>query len=114
MSGQLRLRLRLLLVGTLVACLTLLVAAAPAAAQPDSSVLVVAAEGGGEEAEPIGPEPMPADATDNPAAPTDYEANFLWGAAVGLLALTVFALLAVGGLYYLLVARPRQHEDTKA
>ena len=101
----------------LVASLTLAVVAALSVAGPavaDTGPVVLAAEGGGEGEEPPGPDPMPADATENPAAPTDYEANFLWGAAVGLLVLTLFAVLGVGGLYYLLVVRPRQREGSSA
>lgn len=85
---------------------------APAAASADAgAVTVLAAEEGGEHhGEPAGPEPMPADATENPAAPAEYESNFLWGAGVGLLAMTLFAVFAVGGLYYLLVWRPGQEQ----
>ena len=98
--------------GALLAVGLLFVAVGPAAGAPTPVVLAV--EGGGEDAEPLGPEPMPANATENPAAPTDYESNFLWGAAVGLLVLTVFAVLGVAGLYYLLVVRPRQKQDSTA
>ena len=100
--------------GTLLAVGLLFVSVAPAVAETPV-VLLAAEEGGeGEEAEPLGPDPMPADASPNPAAPDDYQANFLWGAAVGLLVLTLFAVLGVAGLYYLLVVRPRQREDSAA
>lgn len=63
---------------------------------------------------PPGPEPREANATDNEFRPLDYEQNFLWGAAVGLGALTVGGAGALAGLYWLLVQRPaRQAEATK-
>lgn len=104
----------LTLTGLLSVVLVVLPATAPAFAA-DATTIVLAAEGGAGE-EPPGPEPMGPNEnpTKNPAAPTDYESNFLWGAAVGLLALTVFAILAVGGLYYLLVVRPRQRDESSA
>lgn len=94
---------------SLVVALTL-VAPGAALAAPTSSPVVLAAESGGEGEQGPGPEPMPADATENPAAPDDYEANFLWGAAVGLLALMILGAVAVGGLYWLLVVRPKQQD----
>lgn len=98
--------------GLLSVAIVLLPVSAPALGD-DGVPIVLAVEGEGEE--PQGPEPMGPneDPTRNPAAPTDYEANFLWGAAVGLLALTVFAVAGVGGLYYLLVVRPRQRDDAR-
>ena len=95
-----------------LALMAVFTVAGPAAAG-QAEVVVLAVEGG-EEAEPVGPDPMPPDATDNPAAPGDYEPNFLWGAAVGLFVLTIFAVLGVAGLYYLLVVRAREREDSSA
>lgn len=69
------------------------------------SVVTLAAEEGGEiEA----PEPKGPNEEGNEFAPVEYEPNFLWGAAIGLFALTAIAFLAVGGLYWLLVKRPRE------
>lgn len=86
------------------------VPAAPATALPDAPSLTGGAVLAVEEAEePPGPEPSGPNASGNPAAPQDYEANFLWGAATGLLALSVLGLLGLGGLYYALVIRPRRH-----
>lgn len=100
---------------SVVVALTLCAPAAAVAA-PASAAVVLAAEGGGGGAEgehAPGPDPMPADATENPAAPKDYEANFLWGAAVGLLALTLLGALALAGLYWLLVVRPKQQDAAR-
>lgn len=90
-----------------VLAVVLLLPATAAAAPAPQPVLAVEVEEGGEAP---GPDPAPPDATDNPAAPTDYEANFLWGAAVGLLVLMVLGAVALGGMYYLMVARPRRTE----
>lgn len=109
--------LGLALTGLLSAALLILPLAGAGLADTGSALVLAAEEGGGGEGEaPPGPEPMDPneDPTKNPAAPVDYEANFLWGAAVGLLVLTLFAVAAVGGLYYLLVVRPRQREDAAA
>lgn len=95
----------LLSVATVVACLLPVVAATAA---PGESAVVLAAETGGEEGEAPGLDPAGPNETDNPAAPEDYEANFLWGAAVGLLALTILGAVALGGLYYVQVVRPRK------
>lgn len=65
------------------------------------------------EAEPPGPEPADPNASGNPAAPRNYDANFLWGAAVGLLVLTVLGIAGLAGLYYLLVVRPGQRADAE-
>lgn len=72
-----------------------------------------AAEPGAEVEEEFlpGPAPSAPDAADNPAAPPEYEANFLWGAAAGLLVLVLVMVLALGLLYWLLVYRPRQRTD---
>jgi hypothetical protein len=94
----------------LAAALTAFVlpASAAIAAPQQATTLLLATEAVGE-GEPLpGPEPAGADDEDNAAAPDDYEANFLWGAAVGLLGLMLLGAVALGGLYYLLVARPKQ------
>lgn len=75
---------------------------------------VLAAEPAGEGGEAPGPEPAGPDETDNPAAPADYEANFLWGAAVGLLALMILGALALAGLYWLLVVRPKRSDTASS
>lgn len=49
--------------------------------------------------------PKDPNSTDNEFAPAEYEGNFLWGGAVGILALLVVGAGAVGGLYYLLVVK---------
>lgn len=92
----------------------LLVVPVTASAADLASTVVLAAEGGGEHEGAPGPEPRPADDTENPAAPQDYEANFLWGAAVGLLALTLLGALALAGLYWLLVVRPKRSDAAGA
>lgn len=112
---------RFVLAVVLAAAVWSLAAAGAVAATP----LLLAAESLEEEqipeADPVDPaleipeepglDPMPVDATDNPAAPPPYDANFLWGASAGLLVLTVLGLLALGGLYWLLVVRPGQRTD---
>lgn len=67
-------------------------------------VLAVEEPGG----EPQGPDPVPLE--DDEFAPTDYEANFLWGAAVGLLVIVLGIAGAIGAAYWFLVAKPRQPE----
>lgn len=47
-------------------------------------------------------------ATENAFRPTEYEPNFLWGAAVGVTALVVGSLGLIGLLYWGMVVRPRQ------
>lgn len=91
---------------TLLAVLLLVPATAAVAAPdaPPASVVVLAAEGGGE---PAGPEPNP----DTTHAPPEYEPPFLINAAVGLTALLVIGVLALGGLYWLLVQRPKQRQQ---
>lgn len=107
-------RSRLLRLLVAVPLLLGVMSAAVATAAPP---LVLAAEGTDtgaeveEELEP-GPAPMGPDATDNPAAPADYEANFLWGAAAGLLVITLLGAIGLGLLYYLLVWRPKQRSET--
>lgn len=86
----------------------LLVPATAAAAASDAlpaSVPVLAAAGG--EEGPVGPEPNP----DTTHAPAEYEPPFLINAAVGLTALLVIGVLALGGLYWLLVVRPRTRQQ---
>lgn len=103
-------------IGGLVAALLLIVPAVPALAAAPRTVLAVEGTGTGIEVEEEllpGPAPMAPDAEDNPAAPTEYEANFLWGAAAGLLVLVVVGVLFLGLLYYLLVWRPRQRSETR-
>lgn len=95
-----------------VLLLTLLLAPAAASASVDTAVaddaLILATEGGGEAP---GLDPRGPDDPNNEFAPDNYEANFLWGAGVGILGLIVLLILTVGGLYYLLVIRPRQRAD---
>lgn len=108
-----------LVLSALIAALLLLPAAAAlavTAAHADTVVLAVeqAPEEPGAEPTQPGLEPGGPDDTENPAAPVEYESNFLWGAAIGLLVLVVLGLGAVGGLYWLLVVRPSQREDAKS
>ena len=88
---------------TLLAALLLVPASAAFAetAAPSADVVVLAAEGGGEG--PVGPEPN----LTNSNAPADYEPPFLINAAIGLAALLVLLVIGLGGLYWLLVQRPR-------
>ncbi len=100
-------RLLSVVLATLLAAL-LLVPATAAVATPSASaaeVVVLAADGGGE---PAGPEPRAPDDPENTNAPADYEPPFLINAAVGLAALMVLLVVGLGGLYWLLVHRPRQ------
>jgi hypothetical protein len=99
------------LAGLLLSALIALAVVLPAAPALADAGLVLAAEATDGPAEPLGPEPKEPNNTDNPVAPAEYEANFLWGAAVGLLALGLGMVLLIGGLYYLLVLRPRQAAD---
>lgn len=101
-------RLLPVVLAALLAALLLLpagVAAADttAADQASPHQQVLAAEGGGE---PAGPEPNPTSTN----APDDYEPPFLINAAVGLTALMVGLVVILGGLYWLLVVRPRNAE----
>lgn len=82
---------------------TSVVAAAPAAAE----VTVLAAESFAPGEAP-GLEPMDPDDEANEFAPTNYEANFLWGAAVGLLFLVLAVLGGLGAAYWWLVVKPNQ------
>lgn len=106
-----RRRLLAPLLSAVVAIAVLAPATAVAAPVPPAAVL--AAEGGAEGEGAPGLEPAPADDTENPAAPEDYEANFLWGAAVGLLALMILGALALGGLYWLMVVRPKRSDAAR-
>lgn len=100
------------LAGLLLSALLTLAVVLPAApALADAGGLVLAAEATDGPAEPLGPEPREPNNTENPVAPAEYEPNFLWGAAIGLLAIALGTALLIGGLYYLLVLRPRQTAD---
>lgn len=101
-------RLLGLVLPALLAVALLLPATAATASEAAAPAALVLAVESDPDAPAPGLSPMPADATENPAAPEEYEAPFLWGAAVGLLALTLFLALTLGGLYYLLVHRPAQ------
>jgi hypothetical protein len=61
-----------------------------------------------------GTTPGDPNAEDNAFAPEDYEANFLWGAAVGLTVLVILGVGGVGLLYWGLVVRPKQQASTAA
>ena len=89
----------LLLVGLLLPGTAAL--AAPAATQ-----VVLAVEAPAEGEEPPGLDPVPLE--EDEFAPTDYEANFLWGAAVGLLVIVLGIAGALGAAYWFLVYKPRQ------
>jgi hypothetical protein len=99
---------RLLSVSLLAMALVLPASVATAApveaATAEVATVVLAAEGG----EPAGLEPRSADDEENEFAPEPYQENFLWGAAVGLLAIVLAILGGLGGLYWLLVVRPSQ------
>lgn len=88
-----------------VVALSLPVAAASAAPADDlpADRVQLATEAEGEE--PAGLEPGGANDPDNANAPEEYEPNFLWGAAVGLVVLTVGGLGILAGLYWLMVGR---------
>jgi hypothetical protein len=117
----------------LPALLALLLLAVPAAASDgeagalgadDGADLLAAEAEEGEEGEEdagggdAGPDPMPRDAEDNPATELggygDLDTPFTWGAAFIMLFLGVVGLVAMGGLYWLLVHRPRQKETAGA
>jgi hypothetical protein len=94
----------------LPALLAFLLLAAPGAALAEVSdaALVLAVEQG----EPLGPDPMPRNAEDNPARELagygDRELQFTWGAAWILAFTGLVALVVVSALYYLLVHKPSQ------
>ena len=105
-------RLPSVVLATLVAALLLVPAPAAFAAGATTSgpavadasdVVVLAAEGGA----PQGPEPKGPNDTENANAPKQYEPPFLINAAVGLTALLLLLVVGLGGLYWLLVQRPR-------
>jgi hypothetical protein len=114
----------------LPALLALLLLAVPAAASDGEAgapgaddgadLLAAEAEEGEEDAGggDAGPDPMPRDAEDNPATELggygDLDTPFTWGAAFIMLFLGVVGLVAMGGLYWLLVHRPRQKETAGA
>ena len=60
--------------------------------------------------EPLGPEPMPRDAEDNPARELagyeDKETQFTWGAAWLLLFLGLVGVVVMVGVYQFLVDKP--------
>jgi hypothetical protein len=109
---------------TLPALLALFLLAVPAAAlagdDGGADVLLAAEAEEGEEGEDAGggPDPMPRDAEDNPATELggygDLDTPFTWGAAFIMLFLGVVGLVALGGLYWLLVHRPSQKETAGA
>lgn len=90
----------------LLAVLLLVPVSATAAPAAQAEATVLAAEGG--EEGPVGPEPRGANDPENSFAPADYEANFLINAAVGLTVLLILLAVGLGGLYWLLVQRPRE------
>jgi hypothetical protein len=108
---------------TLPALLALFLLAVPAAASVgdagDADVLLAAEAEEGEDGEAGGgPDPMPRDAEENPARDLggygDLDTPFTWGAAFIMLFLGVVGLVALSGLYWLLVHRPRQKETAGA
>jgi hypothetical protein len=114
----------------LPALLALLLLAVPAAASDgeagapgaDDGADLILADAVEEDEDPeevdAGPDPMPRDAEDNPATELggygDLDTPFTWGAAFIMLFLGVVGLVAMGGLYWLLVHRPRQKETAGA
>jgi hypothetical protein len=92
----------------LPALLALMLLAGPTAALADDAAdrqgaIVLAVDD-----EPLGPEPQPRDAEDNPAGELfpDMETPFTWGAAWILTFAGFVGLALLVGLYYLLVKRP--------
>ena len=91
----------------LPALLALMLLAGPTAALADAAddqgTIVLAVDD-----EPLGPEPQPRDAEDNPAGELfpDMETPFTWGAAWILTFAGFVGLALLVGLYYLLVKRP--------
>ena len=80
--------------------------AALAASTPDMAILAA------EQTEPVGPDPLPREAENNPARELagyeNQETPFTWGAAWLLAAAGIFGLVVMLGLYRLLVQRPRK------
>ncbi|MFT5221871.1 MAG: hypothetical protein ACI867_000166 [Glaciecola sp.] len=89
-----------------ILALALLLGLTSTAQAADGDVVILAAESGGGDLP--GLEPGKAADPENAFAPKEYEQNFLWGAAVGLGALTIGGFGALGGLYWLVVVRPEQ------
>lgn len=94
------------LTSALVLAVAMLAPAVAVAAPTVTPGVVVLASAGPQSTE--GLDPRTADDPDNEFAPPNYEQNFLWGAAVGLLALTLGIIGTIGGLYWWLVVRPDQ------
>jgi hypothetical protein len=88
-----------------MALAALLLLAPAALARTDASTLVLAVA-----EEPLGPEPMPRTAEDNPARELagyeDLEVPFTWGAAWLLTFLAVGGLATMGLVYFRAVERP--------
>lgn len=99
-------RLLLVVPAMLLAALLLVPTTAVATPATPSQVAVLAAEGGQEG--PLGPEPRGPDDPDNSFAPGEYEPPFLINAAVGLTALLLVLVVGLGGLYWLMVQRPKE------
>jgi len=101
----------MLLATVLAATMLLLVSSAPASADAPGA-LVLAVEGA-----PLGPEPMPRTAEDNPARELagyeDLEIPFTWGAAWLLTFLGVGGLVTMVLVYFRAVERPGR-TDAKA
>lgn len=101
-------RLLPVVLAALLAVLLVLPAGAASAEVIDTThtaaadVLLLAVEG--EEGEPAGPQPT----LQNTNAPPEYQPPFLINAAFLLTALMLALTVAVAGLYYVLVHRPRQ------
>jgi hypothetical protein len=106
------LRVMALLLATVLAVTLLLLASTASAAADDAGAIVLAVEG-----EPLGPEPMPRTAEDNPARELagyeDLEIPFTWGAAWLLTFLAVGGLATMGLVYFRAVERPGR-SDAKA
>jgi hypothetical protein len=101
----------MVLATALAAALLLVASSAPASADA-AGTLVLAVEG-----EPLGPEPMPRTAEDNPARELagyeDLEIPFTWGAAWLLTFLAVGGLATMALVYFRAVERPGKR-DAKA
>lgn len=102
-----RRRLATILTAALLGSALLLPLTAMPAVGADTAI-VLATEGAGSTA---GPEPMPADATENAFAPPDYEPNWTWRAGKVLLAVFLIVGAYLGLMYYLRVARPRSKSE---
>ena len=92
---------------TLLAATLYMAVAATAAAATDvaGGAVILAVDG-----EPLGPDPMPREAEDNPARDLagyeDRETQFTWGAAWLLTFLGLAGLAAMGLVYFRAVERP--------